>query len=112
MLDDVHLYRAIRYIENNPCRAKIVKNAWDYKWSSAADRTGEREKPLIKLKHIDIEEDWKEYLKESDVEMNNEIRVKTSRGLIVGTDEFINKIERTLNRSLRCLSQGRPKRNS
>ena len=42
ILDDVHLYRAIRYVENNPIRAKIVKEAWRYKWSSAADHVGKK----------------------------------------------------------------------
>jgi len=35
ILDDKHLYRAIRYVENNPVRIKVVKKAWLYKWSSA-----------------------------------------------------------------------------
>ncbi len=35
-LDNSHLYSAVRYVERNPVRAKIVKNAWDYNWSSAA----------------------------------------------------------------------------
>ena len=34
-LDDDHLYEVIRYIENNPVKAGIVKSAEDYCWSSA-----------------------------------------------------------------------------
>ena len=112
ILDDQHLYRTIRYVENNPVRAKMVKEVWRYKWSSAADHVEERNKPLIKLrkyKTIDKEE-WKEYLKEADSDMNREIRLKTDRGLVVGTEKFIKKLEVVLNRSLKCLKQGRPKR--
>ena len=111
ILGDSHLYRAIRYTENNPVRAKIVKNAWEYEWSSAKDSTGCRtNKPLIKLgKYKTIEEKgWKDYLREDDAEMSADIRLKTNRGLVVGTDKFIKKLERTLNRSLKCLKQGRP----
>ena len=112
ILDETHLYRAIRYVENNPVKAKIVKEAWEYKWSSAADHTQEREKLIIKLKSLGKIEDWKEYLKEEDVEMVNEIRLKTQRGLVVGTEKFVDKLEKKLNRFLKCLSQGRPKKDS
>jgi len=110
ILDDVHLYRAIRYVENNPVRAKIVKKAWDYKWASASDHTGERKKPLIKLKDTRDRKDWKEYLQENDSEMTEDIRIKTNRGLAVGTDKFVKKLEKLLNRSLQCLNQGRPRK--
>ncbi|MCQ9206089.1 MAG: transposase [Omnitrophica bacterium] len=114
ILDDKHLFRAIRYVENNPARAKIVRQPWDYKWSSAKDHVGERKKPLIKLspyKRIK-KKIWKEYLKETDPDMIEEIRLKTNRGLAVGTDRFIKKLEALLNRSLKCLSQGRPKKDA
>jgi len=113
ILGDSHLYRAIRYTENNPVRAKIVKNAWEYEWSSAKDHTGYRNnKPLIKLgKYKTIEEkEWKDYLREDDPEMAADIRLKTNRGLVVGTDKFIKKLETVLNRSLKCLKQGRPRK--
>ena len=110
ILDDAHLYRAIRYVENNPVRAKIVKKAWEYKWSSAPDHTGEREKPLIMLKTTQDRGDWKEYLQEDDSQLAEEVRIKTNRGLVVGTDEFVKKIEKRLERSLQCLSQGRPRK--
>ncbi len=112
ILDDEHLYRAIRYVENNPVRAKITKEAWEYKWSSAADHLGERPNQLINLTKYNTvdEKEWKEYLKETDPDMDKEIRLKTERGLVIGTDKFIKKLEGALNRSLQCLKQGRPKR--
>jgi putative transposase len=39
-LDASHLMSTIRYVERNPVRAKIVKSAWDYEWSSAAYHVG------------------------------------------------------------------------
>lgn len=44
ILDEIHLHRAIRYVENNPVRAKIAKDAWGYEWSSASEHVGDREK--------------------------------------------------------------------
>ena len=107
------LYRAIRYVENNPVRAKIVKDAWDYKWSSAPDHSGERVRSLIKIsryKAINDGKDWKEYLREDDPQMIKDIRLKTDKGMLVGTKKFISRLEKILNRSLKCLSQGRPRK--
>ena len=87
-----------------------VKNAWDYAWSSAPDHAGEREKYIIKLEKVKTEADWKKYLKESDIEMVNDIRLKTDRGLVVGTNRFVSKLEKILSRSLKCLNQGRPRK--
>ncbi|MCK5492853.1 MAG: transposase [Candidatus Omnitrophica bacterium] len=113
ILDDKHLYRAIRYVENNSVCAKIVKESGEYEWSSGKDHLGLREKPLIKLKALRgiNKTEWKEYLKENDVNINEEIKLKTSRGLVVGTDKFIKDLENRLNRSLKCLKWGRPKKN-
>jgi len=36
VLDRRHLLAAVSYIALNPVRAGIVRNAWDYFWSSAA----------------------------------------------------------------------------
>jgi hypothetical protein len=55
-------------------------------------------------------EEWGEYLREDDPEMNTEIRLKTNRELAVGTEKFIENLENKLNRSLRCLKWGRPKK--
>ena len=114
VLDDKHLYRAIRYIENNPVRANIAKYAWEYPYSSAKDHLGLRDKPLIKIKEYKFikKQDWKEYLKEDDPGLNQEIRLKTNRGLALGTDKFIKDLERKLKRSLKCLKWGRPRKDT
>ncbi len=91
-------------------RAKIVKNAWEYEWSSAPDHTGNRKNGLIKLtnyKGVKLKE-WRDYLKENDPEMVDEIRLKTNRGLVVGVDKFVKALEKKLKRSLKCVRQGRP----
>jgi hypothetical protein len=38
LLDERHLYAGLRYVENNPVRAQIVKRAEEYRWSSARER--------------------------------------------------------------------------
>ena len=34
-MDEEYLIAAVRYVEQNPVKAKLVSNAWDYPWSSA-----------------------------------------------------------------------------
>jgi len=114
VLDEIYLYRAIRCVEQNPIRARMVENAWDYKWSSAGTHVGMEADSIIPLKktfNMDTEE-WKEYLKEVDEEANKEVRLKTKRGLVAGTEPFIKKLEKKLKRSLKCLDPGRPKKGS
>ena len=41
-LDEQHGLAAIRYVERNPVRAGLVEEAWEYPWSSAGFRVGER----------------------------------------------------------------------
>jgi len=113
ILDESHLYRAVRYVERNPVRAQMVKEAWEYRWSSAGYHVGHHAQEMIPLSNkFDLvkKDQWKEYLKEEDAAMCEEMRLKTRRGLVVGTDGFVKQVEEKLKRSLKCLNQGRPKK--
>ena len=113
VMDEAHLYRGIRYVENNPVRANMVHGAWGYQWSSARQHIGLENKNVIELsakyRNIDKKE-WKDYLQENDEIMNEEIRRKTMRGLGVGEDKFISGLEKRLNRSMVFRAWGRPKK--
>ena len=90
----------------------MLKNACDYKWSSAFLHAAVETKGILKLREIlDIESlDWKKYLTEEDEEMVDEMRLKTKRGMVIGTKSFIKNLEKKLKRSLKCLNPGRPKK--
>jgi putative transposase len=49
-LDETYLWAAIRYVERNPVRAKLVRKAENYPWSSAAAHCGLREDPVLTTK--------------------------------------------------------------
>ncbi|MCP3875401.1 MAG: hypothetical protein GY699_19885 [Desulfobacteraceae bacterium] len=58
-----YLLASIRYIEQNPTKAKIVKYPWKYKWSSAGFHCGEvQDDPLVQESSLlpDIS-NWKNY---------------------------------------------------
>jgi putative transposase len=44
-LDEAHAYRALAYVERNPVRAKMVRYAWGYPWSSAGAHAGAKMPP-------------------------------------------------------------------
>ncbi|HQP09949.1 MAG TPA: transposase [Candidatus Omnitrophota bacterium] len=69
-LHDRHLYRALRYVEQNPVRGQIVDKAWQYLWSSARWHLGLMKTPDIYLQESEIIERkrWKDYLCEEDVD--------------------------------------------
>jgi hypothetical protein len=54
--------------------------------------------------------EWKRYLRAEDHQMCDEMRLKTARGLGIGCEKFIKKLERKLKRSLQCLNPGRPRK--
>jgi len=113
-LDDVYLYRAIRYVEQNPVRAGMVKEAWAYRWSSARVHAGiageESSIPVDTSTFAMGAAEWKRFLRAEDKELCDEMRIKTGRGLAVGTEKFIARIENRLQRSLACKPQGRPRK--
>lgn len=112
LLDETHLYRAMRYVERNPVRAKLVKRPWDYPWSSARTHVREEGNGIVLSPRFKMmtPKQWQEFLTEEDEAMCRDIRLKTQRGLAVGSEGFIKKLEQSLRCSLACLNPGRPKR--
>jgi len=114
-LDDEHVWTALAYIERNPVRAKAVRFAWEYKWSSAAIHAGFNEKDNL----LDLETwrsfwngpTWKDLLRKRDEEKKlGRIRLFTNRGRPLGSDSFLSKLEKAAGRRLRPLSIGRPRK--
>ena len=113
VLDENHLYATVRYVENNPVRAKLVKKAWQWDLSSAKAHL-EEESSILALddinKYIEID-NWKSYLtQKEDEEIIKEIRKNTLTGRPVGSDTFITKLERLFGKRLKALPRGRPKK--
>jgi putative transposase len=135
-LGRAHFWQALRYVEQNPVRAKMVRRAWAYPWSSAAihiadsaqkrgqskDKSplsAERTSPrfcgadLLNLaywKQISSVVDWRQTLGQMQSDEQVEaIRLNTHTGRPLAGDAFISKLEKLLNKRLRPLPIGRPK---
>ncbi len=115
VLDERHLYAAIKYVEKNPVRAKLAIKPEDWRWSSAGYHLG-IEKDNTILSGVEIEDyvsihNWQEYLAEdNEEEMIKEIRANTLTGRPSGGDAFIQEMESMFKKRLRPLPVGRPKK--
>jgi putative transposase len=115
ILDEPYLMAAVRYIERNPVRAKMVEKPWEWKWSSAAAHIGQgdgkiRLERLNFLTDISVQE-WKQFIDSEEVEEELKvIRQHTMTGHPLGTVPFVTRISQILGRTLRALPRGRPKK--
>jgi putative transposase len=113
-LDDVHLWRALCYVERNPVRARLVRMAWKYAWSSAAAHAGQT-KPEPVLDIAAWRETWRpakwraELVRVEDAKLLGQVRSSTHRGRPLGSDSFLSKLEHRLGRRLRPKAVGRPR---
>lgn len=113
VLDERHLYAGIRYVETNPVRARIVKRAEDYKWSSAQGHVKRKTDSVLSEGCYIAEEikDWALYLREKEESpLVANIRHNTKTGRPCGDDGFMQRIEELLGRRLVALPWGRPRR--
>ena len=80
-LDDKYLFAAVRYVERNPVRAKIVTKAEDYKFSSAGVHVlGRKDELLSQFYLLDEIKDWGKYLQEENEEQIKQIRINQETG--------------------------------
>ena len=113
ILDERHLYGAVRYVENNPVRAKIVERAEEYRWSSARGHVEKGSDPLLtgECRLEEVVGEWRAYLCEKDdVLIIENLHKNSLTGRPCGGDRFMQTIEGFLGRELKAKPWGRPKR--
>jgi putative transposase len=115
VMDENYLVNTLRYVENNPVRAGIVENAWDYLWSSARNHVKGTIDPLLSYcPATTLIGDWKEYLIKSENEgILDEIRKRNLNGLPLGEDHFLEALAEKIAikvDDLKPKANGRPKK--
>ena len=116
-----YLLNLYRYIELNPVRANMVKNPADYVWSSYQCNALGRKSPLLTPHDLYLELDYNPIVRRglyrslftNHVEgaLLEDIRYATSKGLVLGSESFVVKLEALCGRRLREGLKGRPKKN-
>jgi putative transposase len=111
-MDDVWLLRAARYIGLKPVRAKVGRAPWRWKWSSAAAHVEAKDGGLVRTAPL-LERagcGWKEFLAGGlDPDEAERLRRHERTGRPLGGVEFVQRLEKALNRRLRKQKPG-PKR--
>lgn len=112
VLDERHMYAAVRYVELNPVRSGIVDSPHDYPWSSAKSHVIGLHDPVLSASCIltEMVSDWRQYLgDQQDSEAQIKIIKATNSGHPCGADEFVKQMEIVLNRRFTALPAGRPR---
>ncbi len=109
-LDEVYLLACARYVELNPVRAGLVDRPEDWPWSSAAAHLEGRGDALAVASPLgEMIADWREFLSgglaDHDVEA---IRSHQHTGRPLGSDAFVEGLEKSLKRRLKPQKGGRP----
>jgi len=112
-LDQSHLWAALRYVERNPVRARMVEQAGEYAWSSAAAHVGIDSGPewlgTEPMRSVFTPEQWRMYLQSASIgEAEMELRKSTYTGRPAGSPEFVAWAESQLGRRLEAQPGGRP----
>ena len=116
VLDRDYFWECIRYVENNPVRAKMVKKAEEYKWSSARHYCKIVNDEVITKKSEWNEKrnsinNWSKWLREKeDIDKIDKLRRNTLKGLPCGSNDFIKRLERIKDRILSYRPVGRPRK--
>ena len=103
----------MRYVENNPVRARIVRSPEKYKWSSVRGHMNKDIDSVLDGDFYLIEEikDWLGFLKEKDnYQLIEDIRKNSLTGRPCGNNTFIKTIEGILGRKLKAMARDRPRK--
>ena len=103
----------MRYVELNPVRAGLARAAEDYAWSSALIHLGGADGMGL----VDTAgwfrdwtpEQWAEWLSQGEQDAAA-IREATYSGRVLGTEEFVARLEAATHRKLSLARPGRPKK--
>ncbi len=105
VLDEHWLLNTLAYVEINPVKAGMVKQAWDYRWSSVhAHLSGVDPSGLVSTgyekRFVDLG-DWRAYLGDA-LEQNDKLLMQHERtGRPLGTVGFVEHVGRCLGRDLK-----------
>jgi len=112
-MDENYLLAAVRYVELNPVRAGIVRNAEDYTWSSARAHLAGVDDALVKVQPmLGRVSNWAELLGNQDTGLFDDVRKHERTGRPLGNDSFVNKLSSMLGRELGKMKPGpKPKGN-
>jgi len=116
---EAYLLACMRYIELNPVRANMVSHPGEFRWSSYAANAQGQSDVLISPHplYTQLGDDplqrqaaYRELFRvHLDAELVHAIRGALNEELVLGRDDFKDKIEQMINRQVRRGKEGRPR---
>lgn len=114
-MDEAHAIAAVRYVELNPQRARLVAAPGDWPWSSARGRISGLGDTLVGATRPPLLEgigDWRAFLAETSAdEQTDALRAGLLSGRPLGGEPFLHRIEQETGRQIHARPRGRPKKN-
>lgn len=111
-LDEKHLWEALRYVELNPVRARMVEKPEQWTWSSAAAHCGLTGPDAM----LEMElwgqrwsvSEWRSFLAEAESPaVLDRLRQFTHSGRPLGSPQFVIELEASMSRPLAARKRGR-----
>jgi len=104
-MNEPYLLAAVRYVELNPVRARLVESPGSYPWSSAAAHLTGRDDALVQVAPMpELVPNWVTLLSTDCSATESEAFRRHERtGRPLGDDDFIARLESALGRSIRRL---------
>ena len=109
VMDNKYLMSAVRYVAMNPVKSGLVKRPEQYRWSSTAAYLCGRKDPLVDVCGLnEMVDNWPEFLSQVvDSSFAEKMRKHERTGRPLGSENFVLKLEKILNRMLRPKKAGR-----
>ena len=107
-MDEEYLAAALRYVSLNPVRARLVRRAQDWRWSSARAHLRGKDDGLTAL--APIRERFPRFAdllaSEPDLALFDRLRAAETIGRPLGNDRFLARVERLTGRALKPGKRG------
>ncbi|MFO8049987.1 MAG: transposase [Desulfosudaceae bacterium] len=113
VMDERYLVACVRYIENNPVRAKLATSPDKWPWSSALAHMAGKNDKLVNVEPVlsIISGDWRQFLSGAfSNEEQEEIRKHSRTGRPLGKSAFVAELEHKLGRKLKPQKPGRKRK--
>src|SRR5260370_14302686 len=115
-VDESGVWTVMSYIERNPVRAGLVEFAEDYAWSSARSHVMDLDREdfvdLSAWRAAYTADRWRDTLRLSvdEESLQERLRLATLTGRPFGSEQFIEQLELSSNRTLRLRQVGRKRK--
>jgi len=109
VMDEAHLYHAVRYVSLNPVRAKLVEKAKDWRWSSVAAHLAAKDDGLVKVAPV-LERygNFAAFLGDGSYDEKEFKRLRQSEttGRPLGDDAWLDGLEAMTGKNLKAQKRG------